>query len=64
MILYFIVPKTIKIIAMAVSNAKSPILFTNIAFIAALLANILVYQKLINKYEDNPTPSHPINICK
>jgi hypothetical protein len=33
------------------------------AFNAALLANIRVYQKLINKYEHNPTPSHPINIC-
>jgi len=21
------------------------------------------YQKLINKYEHNPTPSHPTNIC-
>jgi hypothetical protein len=30
---------------------------------AALFANTLVYQKLINKYDDNPTPSHPINIC-
>ena len=41
---------------------KSPILFTIIAFIAALLACILVYQKLINKYEAKPTPSQPINI--
>jgi len=43
---------------------KSPILFTIIAFRAALLACILVYQKLINKYEAKPTPSHPTNNCK
>jgi hypothetical protein len=33
----------------AINKAKSPTLFTNIAFIAALLAKILKYQKLINK---------------
>jgi hypothetical protein len=49
---------------MPINNIKSPTLFTNIAFIAALFAKILKYQKLINKYEDNPTPSHPININK
>lgn len=43
---------------------KSPTRFTNIAFIAALLAWILVNQKLINKKEDKPTPSQPTNICK
>ena len=41
----------------------SPTLFTAIACIAALFACILVYQKFINKYEHNPTPSHPINNC-
>jgi len=61
--LYLTLPKITTINAIAINNAKSPILFTSIAFIAALFANILVYQKLINKYEDNPTPSHPINIC-
>ena len=40
------------------------ILFNTIAFIAAFPAEILVYQKLINKYEHKPTPSHPINSCK
>ena len=40
---------------------KSPILLTIIAFRAALLACILVYQKLINKYEQIPTPSQPKN---
>lgn len=34
------------------------------AFIAALPAAILVYQKLINRYEHNPTPSQPINNCR
>jgi hypothetical protein len=33
------------------------------AFIAALLACIRVYQKLINKYEQRPTPSQPIKSC-
>jgi len=32
------------------------------AFIAALFACIRVNQKLINKYDDNPTPSQPKNI--
>src|SRR6185312_3027573 len=44
-------------------NAKSPIRFIIIALIAALLAWIRVNQKLINKYEQSPTPSHPTNIC-
>ena len=34
-----------------------------IAFKAALLAKIRVYQKLINKKEHKPTPSQPINNC-
>jgi len=46
-----------------INNPKSPILFINIAFIAALFAKTLEYQKLISKYEDKPTPSQPINIC-
>ena len=41
----------------------SPIRLIIIAFIADLLASNRVYQKLINKYEHNPTPSHPINNC-
>jgi hypothetical protein len=31
---------------------------------APLLAAIRLYQKLINKYEHTPTPSHPTNNCK
>jgi hypothetical protein len=46
------------------SKATSPILLTINAFIAALFAAILVYQKLTNKYEQKPTPSHPKNNCK
>ena len=46
-----------------VSKGTSPILFIINAFIAALLAAILVYQKFINKYEHKPTPSQPINNC-
>jgi hypothetical protein len=40
----------------------SPNRLTNIAFIAALLAWKRVFQKLINKNEANPIPSHPKNI--
>ncbi len=47
----------------AITTPTSPIRFTIIAFIADLLACILVYQKLINKYEHSPTPSHPTNNC-
>merc|ERR1712148_26667 len=46
-----------------IRKPTSPTLLTIIALIAALLACILVYQKLISKYEVNPTPSQPINIC-
>jgi hypothetical protein len=34
------------------------------ALIAALFACTLVNQKLINKYEDKPTPSQPKKSCK
>ena len=40
----------------------SPTRFTSIAFIADLLAWIRVCQKLINKNEARPIPSHPKNI--
>lgn len=46
------------------NKLTSPILLIINAFIAALFAAILVYQKLINKYEHKPTPSQPINNCK
>lgn len=39
----------------------SPRRFTNIALMAALLACNRVNQKLINKYEQIPTPSQPKN---
>jgi len=48
----------------AIANDTSPTLFITIAWIADLLASIRVNQKLINKYEQRPTPSHPINNCK
>jgi hypothetical protein len=51
--------KNIKTIA--IRKKTSAILFIIIAFKAALTAKILVYQKLINKNEHKPTPSHPIN---
>ena len=40
---------------------ESPTLFTINALIADLFANILVFQKPINKYEHMPTPSQPKN---
>jgi len=42
-------------------KAKSAIRLTIRAFIAALFACIRVYQKLIKRYEQSPTPSHPRN---
>ena len=46
---------------MPIVKAKSAILFTIKALIAALLAWIRVYQKLIKRYEQSPTPSQPRN---
>jgi hypothetical protein len=46
---------------MPIVNAKSLIRLTTRALIADLFACIRVYQKLINKYEHNPTPSQPRN---
>jgi hypothetical protein len=57
------VPKVIYNTNIAIAIATSPTLFTTIANIADLFACNLVNQKLINKYEHNPTPSHPINNC-
>ena len=42
-------------------KAKSATLFTTKALIAALFAWSRVFQKLINKYEQRPTPSQPRN---
>jgi len=55
--------KTLKITKIPKSKPKSPTRFTIKAFIAALLACILVNQKLIKRYEHKPTPSHPKNNC-
>jgi hypothetical protein len=46
---------------MPVNKNKSPTLFTKKAFVAALPACILVYQKPINKYEQRPTTYQPKN---
>jgi hypothetical protein len=43
-------------------SPKSPTRFTKTALIALLFACNLENQKLINKYEANPIPSHPMNI--
>lgn len=42
----------------------SEILFTIMAFKAALFANTRVNQKLVNGYEHTPTPSQPIKSCR
>jgi len=55
---------SLNITRIAKSNPKSPIRFTTIALIAALLACIRVFQKLISKNEHKPTPSQPKNSCK
>jgi len=60
-IIKFKVLKCRKIKIIAIKKKTSAILFIIIAFIAALTAKILVYQKLINKNEHKPTPSQPIN---
>jgi hypothetical protein len=56
------VPKKYKINPIAIRRDMSPILFTITAFKLALRAKVLVYQKPINKYENIPTPSQPMNI--
>jgi hypothetical protein len=45
-----------------ISKPKSPIRLRIKAFKPALFAWTLVNQKLINKNEQTPTPSHPKNI--
>jgi len=60
----FKVLKFNKIKIMAMIKKTSAILFIIIALIAAFTAKILVYQKLINKKEQTPTPSHPTKSCK
>jgi molybdenum cofactor biosynthesis enzyme len=42
-------------------KAKSATRFTMRALMAALFACIRVYQKLIKRYEQSPTPSQPRN---
>jgi hypothetical protein len=44
------------------NRAASPNLFIIIALSEDLFASLLVNQKLINRYDDKPTPSQPINI--
>ena len=55
--------KKLKQIKIPYKIKTSLILFIIIAFNAALFAWSLKVQKLINKYEHNPTPSQPINNC-
>ena len=52
---------TKKIETIPIVKAKSATRFTTKALIAALFAWRRVYQKLISKYEHNPTPSQPRN---
>jgi len=60
----FKVLKYKKIRIIAKRKKTSAILFISIAFTAAFIAKTLVYQKLINKNEQTPTPSQPIKSCK
>ena len=43
-------------------NAKSPTRLTMNALLAASVADFFLYQKPIRRYEQRPTPSHPMNI--
>jgi len=56
--------KVINKIIIPKTKNTSAILFITIAFNAALLAKILLNQKLINRKDAKPTPSQPINNCK
>jgi hypothetical protein len=58
---YSTLPRNIQIMIIPSNNPISPILLIIIAFIADLLACILVNQKLIKRYEHKPTPSQPMN---
>ena len=61
MVEYSILLKYKKIRLILIIKQASPTLLTIKAFIAALFANTLVFQKPINKYEHIPTPSQPRN---
>jgi hypothetical protein len=47
-----------------ISKNESPTLLVKKADIELWFAAILVNQKLIRRYEQTPTPSHPTNINK
>jgi hypothetical protein len=56
------VPKNKKIKNIPKAKPQSPTRLTTIALRADLFAWIRVYQKLISKYDESPTPSQPRNI--
>ena len=56
------VPNAAKISNRATRKPQSPMRLTMKAFFPAADAAGLTNQKLISRYEDNPTSSHPTNI--
>src|SRR5678816_920471 len=56
------VPNCVNSHSMPRMNPKSPIRLTTNAFLPASEADCLVNQNPINRYEQRPTPSQPMNI--
>src|SRR5690606_10266516 len=56
------VPNVANIRNTAIRNPKSPIRFITKAFLAALAYDEFLNQKPINRYEQSPTPSQPMNM--
>ena len=55
-------PKTRQMRNSATRNPKSPIRLTMKAYLPASALAFSVNQKPISRYEQRPTPSHPMNI--
>src|SRR3954466_2773965 len=56
------VPKECQIMNIATRNPKSPIRLTMNAFLPASALTLSLNQNPINRYEQRPTPSHPMNM--
>jgi hypothetical protein len=56
------VPNAAKMSMRATRNPQSPMRLTMNAFFPAAAAEGLVNQKLMSRYDDNPTSSHPTNM--
>lgn len=63
-VLYSMLPKYHSMANIATVNKESPTLLVKKADTELWFAATLVNQKLIKRYEQTPTPSHPTNINK